>query len=179
MQLSCFDEACPQVQVSASLTLHSHRWLARFEIVDSAEAVRWPAQAAAARTDHLWEHTCLEMFVGSARGTSYFEINAGPHGPWNVYRFGQYRQENDHEPLAAAIVVGHVDSGIERTRAFDVGVQWLADPPLDPDLALVSLTAVVELKPGRCTYFAASHGQKPDFHDRRHWLPLLQWSAAR
>ncbi len=60
-------------------------------------------------SDYLWEHTCLECFLGTAQygastvnanhadasrvktDTAYIEINASPSGRYAVYRFDSYR----------------------------------------------------------------------------------------
>src|SRR2546423_5310007 len=42
--------------------------------------------------DHLWKHTCFEMFIQPSGSHGYYEFNFSPTKQWAVYRFDSYRQ---------------------------------------------------------------------------------------
>lgn len=50
--------------------------------------------AAPGRTDRLWEHEVVEVFIAEAasRDARYLELELGPHGHWLALAFAGYRQ---------------------------------------------------------------------------------------
>ena len=51
-----------------------------------------PPQAASRFQDLLWQHTCLEAFIGFTDSDDYFEFNFSPSSQWAAYRFESYRK---------------------------------------------------------------------------------------
>jgi hypothetical protein len=143
--------------------------LLEYALQGDLAGVRLPAAAArvppAAPTDGLWQHTCMEVFVGAAAaGTnpgSYLEFNLAPSGQWAAYRFSGYR-------AGMAPLTGIRPPRIQlQTRADEMVLH--ADVELPPDLAPAGLrlgiTAVVEKAEGGLSYWALRHaGDRPDFH---------------
>jgi hypothetical protein len=108
------------------------------------------------RTDALWQHTCFELFV-SAGGEGYDEFNFSPSTEWAAYRFDGYRR--NRRPIEAAPQIA-VECGDER---LELAVA-LALPQLATRLRL-GLSAVIEEKGGRLSYWALNHPPgNADFH---------------
>src|SRR5882724_882520 len=54
--------------------------------------VRVGPEGAPGPADHLWKHTCFEVFVQPSGSRGYYEFNFSPTKQWAVYRFDSYRQ---------------------------------------------------------------------------------------
>lgn len=130
-----------------------------------------PAGERSGRRDGLWQHTCLEAFIGAAAQKAYWELNLAPSGDWNVYRLSDYRQELVEEPCYTALPFAVIRSG-----AAGPGLILRLACPLPGELAAagplqVGVTAVIEADDGSLSYWALHHpGPDADFHDRRGWL---------
>jgi hypothetical protein len=127
-------------------------------------AVLLPKQAAPARADALWQHTCFEVFVGGAQSAGYWEFNLSPSLQWAAYRFDGYREGMAAE-LAVAdlrIAVQRENSGLRLSAAFDLsGITVL---PVSEDWR-VGLSAIIEAENGDKSYWALAHPPgRPDFH---------------
>ncbi len=117
-----------------------------------------PPPATPVRTDDLWRHTCFEAFLGPVPGTAYLEFNVAPSTQWAAYHFDFYRAGMRPEPAAPRIAVQATAS----TFTLDVTLD-LASLPRAP--WRLGLTAVIEEKTGRKSYWALAHPPgKPDFH---------------
>ncbi len=124
--------------------------------VDGADAVAWPEQGAATRTDGLWRTTCFELFLMFDDEEHYVEFNFAPSGAWAAYAFDGYREGMTDLPRD---VIPHVD----RT-AIGVEVDCHLDGLPYGEL-LISLTAVIEETDGRRSFWALQHPPgAPDFH---------------
>ena len=116
------------------------------------------------RADDLWKHTCFEAFVAPADAAGYYEFNFSPSLDWAIYRFSSYRQ---------AMPLAEIDQAPEiSVRRSDDGLQLKATVRLghlagvrDARSLRIALTAVVEEKNGRLSYWGLWHAPgKPDFH---------------
>lgn len=135
-----------------------------YVVTGDIAALNLPHPAPAARTDELWRHTCLEAFLGEARGASYYEFNLAPSSQWAAYGFSGYRE-------GMAPVEPFDDPGVSIKAAADRFIQRatlnLSDlPGLRPDaLWRLALTAVIEQRDGLKSYWALAHpAGQPDFH---------------
>jgi hypothetical protein len=135
----------------------------RFTLVGDLDGVSLPAIRAVERSDRLWEHTCFEAFVRGEEGGRYLEFNLAPSRQWAAYAFSDYRQRDESwAPPAPAIEVDRRDALVElRARIPLEGLR-----PLCPSRTLrLALSAVIEARDGRLTYWALAHGPgRPDFH---------------
>lgn len=120
-------------------------------------------------SDHLWQHTCLEAFIGRRGLPAYREFNFAPHGAWAVYDFVACRERADlPRPTDAPVI------SFARTEGELCLIALIPAALLPEDAAELGLTAVLEAIDGTLSYFALSHpGERPDFHDRRAWLACL------
>lgn len=115
------------------------------------------------RMDNLWQDTCFECFVGfraNDLNISYLEINAAPHGAYALYRFDDYRTPQPPMPFDGAFLWHTHQNGV-----YECSVQL----PYDPQYMMPA--AVLNLH-GNLHYFAPSHGQTADFHNKAHWTGL-------
>lgn len=115
------------------------------------------------RRDHLWEHTCFELFVAPADSAQYWEFNLSPSGDWNAYRFTGYRAGRQDERAFAelpCLVERAADRATLSASFVATSSQWAG--PLD-----IGVSAVMEDVEGDLTYWALAHAAAiPDFHRR-------------
>ena len=138
--------------------------------------------------DELWKHTCFEAFVRVAGEEGYVEFNLAPTGEWAAWRFSGYREGMEPAAGVDASVVGFQQrrepmARDERARLQEAGFDTLerfepsfyalqAEVSLGPAMSLfldrpwrLGLSAVVEERNGRISYWALAHPPgKPDFH---------------
>lgn len=134
------------------------------------------------RRDELWKTTCFEAFLQPEGDSGYREFNFAPSGDWAAYRFDARREGMRNDPAGPPaiewsrdlpFVLGETPDPAEQ-HAFRAENGWLrATLALDAatDLPLyrpwrLGLTAVIEEKSGRKSYWALKHPEgAPDFHD--------------
>jgi hypothetical protein len=117
------------------------------------------------RTDGLWRHTCMEVFIRSCPASPdsgpYLEFNLAPGGQWAAYRFSGYR-------AGMAPLTGIHPPRIElRTQSERLLLAAEVEIPADhAAMALrLGLAAVVENAERQLGYWALRHaGEQPDFH---------------
>ena len=148
---------------SARLTRASEdRLLVEYRIEGDIGRLLIPAGGAGTRRNGLWQHTCCEIFVQVDASPAYYEFNFSPAGDWAAYRFDGYRSGMVDADLAAppAIVISQSASELQLEAAIT-----LPDELSSAGAAPLSLTAVIEDRDERITYWAAAHAPaKPDFH---------------
>ncbi len=147
-----------------------------YRLLAPRRALIIPPRAAPIRVDGLWRHTCCEAFVGIRGETGYREFNFAPSGQWALYAFSDYRA-----PLAPPAVTDPADAPschCQRRRHFwrlraQVPAALLPEITAGRDWDL-GLTAVVEDREGRLSYWALCHpAAAPDFHHPAGRLPAL------
>lgn len=123
-----------------------------------------PSVTASSRTDELWQHTCLEAFVGTSSSETYYEFNLAPSTEWAVYQFSSYRGGMSvvEEITAPRIEVQSNDEGFQ----LQVSLEIDRLPGLPPgEKWHLGLSAVIEGKSGHKSWWALAHPPgKPDFH---------------
>jgi hypothetical protein len=158
-------EAVSQIEVTVTAQSVDRLMLSYF-VSGQITGVRMPSIAAAERAEELWRHTCFELFIGTSAASEYYEFNFAPSKRWAVYRFDGYRSgmtvateidaarievqsAPDRYTLQASVPIGRL-SDFSRTSTWRLG-----------------LSAVIEDKAGRMSYWALAHPPgKPDFHHR-------------
>lgn len=140
----------------------------RFRLVGDIDQLSLPSPRQSRRTDGLWRHSCFELFVRAPGAAAYTEVNFAPSGDWAAYRFSAYRDGlQPIVPMTAPAIDAVVAAGTFALRASlyldelrpgtrQPGTTWLE----------VALSAVIEERGGRLSYWAANHPdpQRPDFH---------------
>jgi hypothetical protein len=127
-----------------------------------ADELKLPPMAESARVDHLWRHTCLEVFIRTPTGEAYCEINLSPSTRWAAYRFDGYREGMANLDMPPPQIESRsYPERHELEALIDVGdVQDLARS----DWRL-GLSAVIEDVDGGKAWWALAHAAgQPDFH---------------
>lgn len=127
--------------------------------LDGCEDVVVPLPRGAIRADDLWRTTCFELFLADPNG-HYREYNFSPDGRWAAYRFAGYRKRiGDFHPVTDPVIA------IDKGQSVLTATVFLAGDEVT-NAAHAALTAVIEEKRGRLSYWAARHsGLQPDFHE--------------
>jgi len=131
-----------------------------FSLVGDVSGLRIPESRSPRRAEHLWQHTCFEVFMMEGDGPEYREFNFSPSGEWAAYVFHGYRNgavlENE---LSPAIVVRKAMDRLELGAEISQGLVPHGRP------LRLGLSAVVEDVDGILSYWALRHPPgKPDFH---------------
>ena len=117
-----------------------------------------PPQQAPERCDRLWEHTCFEIFVRSEGSDGYHEFNFAPSTQWAAYRFESRRSGMSDADFPAPRIETNFGEGFELRAALELS-------GLPPAPWQIGLSAVIEEKNGRKSYWALAHPPgEPDFH---------------
>ncbi|MDB5451584.1 MAG: hypothetical protein JWO33_162 [Caulobacteraceae bacterium] len=127
----------------------------RYRLTGDLAALVLPEPARPERADELWRHTCFEAFV-AGEGAAYREFNFAPSREWAAYEFDGYRQG-----MRPAAIDPPAIEGIRNAGALQLVTRIeVSSGPLS-----LGLSAVVEERGGRISYWALAHPPgKPDFH---------------
>lgn len=128
-----------------------------FSLQGEIARLRVPPPRAPRFKDHLWQHTCCEVFLAEKGAAAYREFNFSPSGEWAAYAFEHYRR-------GAAVQAWPRISVSRREDALDLSALF----PLEQKGRLdVGLCAVIEDEEGALSYWALRHAPgNPDFHHR-------------
>lgn len=152
----------------------------RFQYVLEADPERiriLPPAAAAGRADELWAHTCFEAFVGLPQSSRYLELNFSPSGEWAAYQFESYRKGMAPAALNAAprLTLSRHGQRLE----LQAEVRLSATEVAASHVLRLALSAVVEDREGRLSYWALSHPPgRPDFHHTDSFSLTLELPAT-
>lgn len=150
-----------------------------FRLTGRIEQVQIPAAQPVSRSDGLWQHTCLEVFIGTPDAPAYLEFNFAPSGQWAGYAFSAPRERDPaRDPQAAPRIE------VERTAdglALDVVLPPTALPACEPGCTLpIGVAAVIEAADGTLSHWALQPlGETPDFHRRDSFAMGLTLPAPR
>lgn len=135
---------------------HPGRLHAAYTLYGRPERIRLPNNPAI-RTDALWQHTCMELFLRT-HADAYLEYNFSPSGAWAAYAFDAYRQGMRPLNIRAPEIVWQATAECMTLKvAIDLP---RADTPLR-----IGLCGVIEDTEGRLAYWALRHPTThPDFH---------------
>lgn len=123
-----------------------------------------PLSPSPERRDYLWEHTCLEFFLGIENSPRYWEFNLAPSGDWNIYSFDDYRQGMKIESAFTQLPFQIKSLPRQLELSLDLNIQPIMNihPQID-----MGITAVLKTQDGNISYWALIHpGKEPDFHLR-------------
>ncbi|WP_180076751.1 MULTISPECIES: DOMON-like domain-containing protein [unclassified Acinetobacter] len=172
-ELSAFDRRFQAVSVVGAIEQQSPYTLnVGYWIRDPNQLIQWPELVSShPRIDFLWEHTCLEVFIGVRNEDFYREINLSPSQAWQVYQFEEYRYPEDMPPQAA------YDIELNQLKRTHYGLnvsldltEFMLKYKLKWEDLYIGLTAVLKTPQGK-QYYAMQHSSpNADFHNKRDWL---------
>lgn len=159
------DTPCPAVRsVTLALERPSPQLLTlHYRLDGDLSELRLPERRSPARTDGLWQHTCLEAFIGQTRAQPYWEFNFSPSGAWAAYQFSGYREGMAPLMKGAAPVISARETRESLTLSVAVDLSWISRATA-AELVL-GAAAVIETQARVLSYWALAHPPgKPDFH---------------
>jgi hypothetical protein len=167
LPLACHpDTPCPAL-ASVAVAVRRPRGEACLELeyalAGNIAALKVPAPAAPRRVAGLWQHTCLEAFVGIEDSPAYLEVNFSPSGEWAAWTFDGHRAGMREADLPAPRIETRRGPGLLVLRAeLDLsGQPWLTAATTWQ----AGFTAGIERLDGSLSYWALAHPPgKPDFH---------------
>lgn len=155
--------------ISGNITRRGQEIECAWRIEGDLDRVNWQGPETG-RHDNLWQHTCLELFIGQPGQLSYTEFNLSPAGGWNAYHFDDVRlgmARTDQFMLTSTSLGTTPTARIVRAQLGTVNTSANA--------LQVGISAVVEGTDGSLHYYALAHESgKPDFHLRANHLLYLQ-----
>lgn len=129
----------------------------RYRLVGDLQALAVPPASEPARADELWRHTCFEAFLRTPGTPDYLEFNFSPSTAWAAYAFDDYRSG------MRLADVPNPSLAVECSDDVLCVTAELHDLP--PGVWSLALTAVIENRDDRRSYWALSHPPgPPDFH---------------
>lgn len=153
-------EAVAAIEVSLERPSADRLRLA-YSIIGETDELILPAPAAPLRREGLWRTTCFEAFVREEGEAAYLELNFSPSGEWAAYRLRDYRDPDRRD----AALPAHPEARLTAVKAR--GLELVVDLRLElpPGPCRLGLSAVMEEKRGRFSYWALAHPPgEPDFH---------------
>jgi len=156
----------PDITIKGKILRQNNLFTIHYALTGKIEDIFLPSLLVnPTRKDDLWKTTCLEFFVAIEDLPQYWEFNLSPSGDWNVYYMDAYRRIGFRE-----------ETSIKRlqfeTQKAANSFLLAAGVDLKPIIRLeqileVGVTAVIQTKEGRETYWALKHpASEADFHQR-------------
>ncbi|MDO4426914.1 MAG: hypothetical protein Q4B88_02180 [Moraxella sp.] len=121
--------------------------------------------------DFLWEKDCLECFIGIDEH-AYFEVNASPNGAFALYHFESYRNPAHLPPKATkALDFQWKNIGLNQPEDGWFVSEFCFQIGLPSGFIPTTLNPTVILHPdGEPIFYAHTHANPPDFHDKAFWV---------
>ena len=134
-----------------------------YVLTGALEHLRIPAPGPIRRGERLWEHTCLEAFIGRPGEAGYHEFNFSPSRAWAIQDFRSYRErESDSAWVEPRLTVAVRGNSLILTVELPLEKQA---PGLGKAPLKLALAAVIEDEDGHKSYWALKHAPgRPDFH---------------
>jgi hypothetical protein len=153
---------CAAIRIEVTVTQPRSQYLEISYVVSGQlKDLTVPPAGTPKRADELWRHTCFEAFI-RGDNNEYYEFNFAPTTAWAAYRFTSYRSGKSLPEIASPAITVRSDPERYALQA-SLSLESL-NLPSQPFWHL-GLSAVVEDKSGRLSYWALAHASdKPDFH---------------
>ena len=157
----------PAVKITGNIERQNNLLIITYKLL-GASIIIIPETTTPIRQFDLWEHTCLELFLGLKDSTKYWEFNLSPIGHWNIFRFLDYRT-NISEEMAFTALPFQVSP---QNNYLQLNLQVNLDQIISPQQDLeVGITAVVEDRRKQLSYWALTHpAEEADFHSRNSFM---------
>ena len=165
-----FRPGCALTALAGTIQLSAGLLVVNWELRGMIDRICWPLPLnPAGRTFGLWEHTCVEVFLGELDAPAYYEINLSPAGDWNTFSFADVRAGMAETPLLCLVDTHRQQATGVVTLSASFSVSANLTTPLR-----IGLSAVIEDTAGSLHYFALAHAERPDFHRRDNRILLLE-----
>jgi hypothetical protein len=160
----------PDVTITGNISYQNNLLALHYCLAGDLQAIFLPSfSARPSRRDELWKTTCFEFFLAIKGQPQYWEFNMSPSGDWNVYRMDAYRKVGFREEASMQRLPFEVrrEEGVFALHAIvDLKPVLLESQPFE-----VGVTAVIQTKDGKETYWAMTHpAPDPDFHRRESFI---------
>lgn len=155
----------PELEITGNISRKHNQLQIKYLLSGNFAAILIPPLSKTpTRQYDLWEHTCLEFFLGLQDSPKYWEFNLSPSGDWNVFHFANYRQ-NIAEELAFNSLAFNV---WQQTDSCQLNLEVDLNQIIDPEENLeIGITAVIENQEHQLSYWALTHStNEADFHQR-------------
>jgi hypothetical protein len=159
------EETVPDIRITGTIARMQNTLSVGYTLEGNVADIAIPApDRFSERKDRLWDHTCLELFLGTKGSERYWEVNLSPAGHWNVYSFASYRK-GMREEAAFSSLPFQVRT---ETDALRITLDLVLGKILPGGQAIeAAVGAVVRTKAGAVSHWALAHpGLRPDFHRR-------------
>ena len=158
-------KTAPEIMITGNIERQDNQLQIEYYLTGKLAQILLPHPAKhVARQYDLWQHTCLELFLGIKDTTKYWEFNLSPAGHWNVFYFENYRQDIAEEIAFDALPFQMVLQG--NTLLLDLSID-LDKIIFSQHNLEVGITSVIENQSQQLSYWALSHPKsEADFHDR-------------
>lgn len=166
----------PNIAIKGSIELIQNGIAIHNQLTGEYEKVAIsPVSPSPKRKDHLWEHTCFELFVSSADDTSYWEYNLSPSHNWSVFRFSDYRRDKTDELSIDNITI---NTQISDGESFELDALLPLPKPLIDQKLRIAVSAIIQDSNDIIYYYALTHcDQQADFHDKNSFIISLEPEA--
>lgn len=130
------------------------------------------------KSDFLWEQNCLECFFEINKETNYFETNVSPNGAYNFYHFDDYRTPNQMPPRRdnhLQLTQNHqkcsLENWYERHLNIHLNHYFMAFAHQKKPVCQITKInpTVILYQQNQPIFYAITHANPPDFHDKRYW----------
>ena len=163
----------PAITVTGYISRQGNLFAAHYLLAGMAQDVFLPSPVEhPSRTDELWRQTCFEFFLAVRGQPQYWEFNMSPSGAWNVYRMDAYRRVGFREETSIQRLPFEARREAN-TFVLNAVVDLSPIFQLD-DLLEVGITAVIQTRHSKETYWALTHpAPQADFHLRESFILAL------
>ena len=159
----------PALTITGTISRQQNQLHLQYQLTGNLDTVIIPPSTTAPRRKYdLWEHTCIEFFLGLQDSSAYWEFNLSPTGDWNVFRFPNYRQAIAEEMAFTSLpfTVWKQTNSLQIALVVDLNQIITSEQNLQ-----VGITSVIESQNQQLSYWALKHLKSTaDFHDRDSWI---------
>lgn len=163
----------PAIGLGGRIARQNSLLVLHYLLLGNLDQIRFPPPSPSpSRKDDLWKATCFEFFLAVKDQPAYWEFNMSPSGDWNVYRMDAYRRIDFREETKIPQLPFEIKRDLDRW-SLDVAVDLT--PLVRPKQELqIGVTAVIQTKDGRESYWALAHPTpQADFHARESFTLVL------
>lgn len=139
-----------------------------FRITGAIDEIIFPEiSKLKSRKTGLWNSTCFELFISKPETETYHEFNFSPSGFWNCFISKFYRSGiTEAEFPEPGFSFEKLPDSINFHFSF-----ILKNLNYVTESIIFNPVLVLELKPGKLTFWANIHPPKEaDFHDKSKWI---------